>query len=250
MKKTLFIILTILLFISCEKPSDCIKSSGPIKSKVFTGLTFSKLLVNKRINVVLIEGAEHKVEVQTGENLINDIEVTVEGDLLKLSDNTTCNWVRDYGNTIVYITAPNITQINSKTEQNITSEGVLHYPNLHIISTNSNDGYSGVGTGDFYLNIDNESLIVENNDLGRYFITGNTQTLNVLFWENGGIFHGENLYANTINFYHRGSNDLFIRPVNSLNGDIYNVGDVNCYSRPPQENVNVTEHYRGRLIYR
>jgi hypothetical protein len=250
MKKTLFIILTILLFISCEKPSDCIKSSGPIKSKVFTGLTFSKLLVNKRINVVLIEGAEHKVEVQTGENLINDIEVIVEGELLKLSDNTTCNWVRDYGNTIVYITAPNITQINSKTEQNITSEGVLHYPNLHIISTNSNDGYSGVGTGDFYLNIDNESLIVENNDLGRYFVIGNTQTLNVLFWENGGIFHGENLYANTVNFYHRGSNDLFIRPINFLSGNIYNVGDVNCYSRPPQENVNVTEHYRGRLIYR
>lgn len=250
MKKVIFLFWVVLLFNSCEKPYDCVKSSGPIKSKVFTGLTFSKLLVNKRINVVLIEGAEHKVEVQTGENLINDIEVTVEGDLLKLSDNTTCNWVRDYGNTIVYITAPNITQINSKTEQNITSEGVLHYPNLHIISTNSNDGYSGVGTGDFYLNIDNESLIVENNDLGRYFITGNTQTLNVLFWENGGIFHGENLYANTINFYHRGSNDLFIRPVNSLNGDIYNVGDVNCYSRPPQENVNVTEHYRGRLIYR
>jgi hypothetical protein len=91
---------------------------------------------------------------------------------------------------------------------------------------------------------------IENNDLGRYFITGNTETLNVFFWENGGIFHGENLYANTVNFYHRGSNDLFIRPINFLNGNIYNVGDVNCYSRPPQENVNVTEHYRGRLIYR
>lgn len=250
MKKTIFLFLSIMLFISCEKPSDCTKSSGPIKSKVFTGLTFSKLLINKRINVVLIEGAEHKVEVQTGENLINDIEVTVEGDLLKLSDNTTCNWVRDYGNTVVYVTAPNITHINSKTEQNITCEGVLHFPNMYLFSMNDLDGYNGVGTGDFYLNIDNESLTIENNDLGRYFITGNTQTLNVFFWENGGIFHGENLNANTVNFYHRGSNDLFIRPISFLNGNIFNVGDVNCYSRPPQENVNVVEHYRGRLIYR
>ena len=250
MKKIIILFWVVLLFNSCEKPYDCVKSSGPIKSKVFTGLTFSKLLVNKRINVVLIEGAEHKVEVQTGENLINDIEVTVEGDLLKLSDNTTCNWVRDYGNTIVYITAPNITQINSKTEQNISSEGVLHYPNLHIISTNSNDGYSGVGTGDYYLNVDNESVTIENNDLGRFFITGNTNNLYVFFYENGGIFHGENLFANTVYFYHRGSNDLFIRPIQVLRGDIYNVGNVNCYSRPPVENVHVIEHYRGRLIYR
>ncbi len=250
MKKTVLLFLTIILFISCEKPSDCFKSSGPLKSKIFEGLTFSKLLINKRISVVLIEGPEHKVEVQTGENLINDIEVTVEGDLLKLSDNTTCNWVRDYGNTTVYVTAPNITQINSKTEQNITSEGVLHYPNLHVISSNQNDGYSGVGTGDYYLNVDNESVTVENNDLGRFFITGNTNNLFVFFYENGGVFHGENLYANTVFFYHRGSNDLFIRPLQVLTGDIYNVGDVNCYSRPPAENVHVVEHYRGRLIYR
>jgi hypothetical protein len=250
MKKFVFLFLALNLFIGCEKPYDCVKSSGPIQSKIFEGLNFSKLLINKRINVVLIEGPTHKVEVRTGENLINDIEVIVEGDLLKLSDNTSCNWVREYGNTVVYVTAPNITRINSKTEQNVSSEGVLHFPNLHIYSMNELDGYGGVGTGDFYLNLENESLTIENNDVGRYFINGTTQTLNVFFWENGGIFHGENFNANTINFYHRGSNNLFIRPINSLNGNIYNVGDVNCYSRPPQENVNVVEHYRGRLIYR
>lgn len=249
MKKIIFLFWVVLLFNSCEKPYDCVKSSGPTKSKIYEGLTFSKLLVNKRIGVVLIEGPEYKVEVQTGENLINDIEVTLDGDLLKLSDNTTCNWVRDYGNTIVYVTAPNITQINSKTEQNITSQGVLHYPNLQLLAVKDYE-YAGVGTGDFHLNIDNESIIVDNNDLGRFYIQGHTNNLRISFYENGGIFHGENLFANTIYFYHRGSNDLFIRPVEVLSGDIYNVGDVNCYSRPPIENVNVIEHYRGRLIYR
>jgi hypothetical protein len=250
MKKYILLFSIVLLFTHCEKPYDCIKSSGPIKSRVFEGFTFTKLLVNKRIAVVITEGPEYIVEVKTGENLINDIEVIVTGDLLTLSDNTSCNWVRDYGETVVYITAPNITQINSKTEQNISSNGVLHYPNLHLFSTNNIDGYDGVGTGDYYLTVDNGTLIVENNDLGRYFITGNTDILQVSFWENGGVFHGENLYANTVNFYHRGSNDLFIRPTNFLNGDIFNVGDVNCYSRPPAGNVRVIEHYRGSLIYR
>lgn len=250
MKKCILLFSIVLLFTHCEKPYDCIKSSGPIKSKVFGGLTFTKLLVNKRIAVVITEGPDYIVEVKTGENLINDIEVTVTGDLLTLSDNTSCNWVRDYGETVVYITAPNITQINSKTEQNISSNGVLHFPRLHILSTNEIDGYSEVGTGDYHLSIDNDSLRVENNELGRFFISGTTNNLSVKFFESGGVFHGENLYANSINLFHRGSNDMFIHPINFLTGDIYSVGDVNCYSRPPQQNVHVIEHYSGRLIYR
>ena len=250
MKKYLLYCVAVLLFIQCEKPIDCVKSSGPVKSKVFEGLTFTKLLVNKRIAVVITQGDQYKVEVKTGENLINDIEVTLSGDLLTLSDNTSCNWVRDYGETVVYITAPNITDIYSKTEQNITSNGVLTYPSLHLTLLDDNDGFSGTGTGDFHLQVSNDYVFVENNEVGRFFISGTTLILNINFAEGGGVFHGENLYANHIGFYHRGSNDLYIRPILSLEGDIYNVGDVNCYSRLPAENVNVRKHYRGSLIYR
>ena len=250
MKKYLLYCVAVLLFIQCEKPIDCVKSSGPVKSKVFEGLTFTKLLVNKRIAVVITQGDQYKVEVQTGENLINDIEVTLSGDLLTLSDNTSCNWVRDYGETVVYITAPNITDIYSKTEQNITSNGVLTYPSLHLTLLDDNDGFSGTGTGDFHLQVSNDYVFVENNEVGRFFISGTTLILNINFAEGGGVFHGENLYANHIGFYHRSSNDLYIRPILSLEGDIYNVGDVNCYSRLPAENVNVRKHYRGSLIYR
>ena len=250
MKNYLLYFSLLVLFTHCEKPYDCVKSSGPIKSKVYEGLTFTKLLVNKRIQVVITQGDTYKVEVQTGENLINDIEVTLSADLLTLSDNTSCNWVRDYGETVVYITAPNITDIYSKTEQIISSNGTLTYPNLHLVLMDEYDGFSGTGTGDFNLQVDNDRIYAENNEVGRFYITGTTDNLIVKFYENGGVFHGENLYANSINFYHRGSNDMYFRPVNLLDGDIYNVGDVNCYSRPPAENVHVREHYRGSLIYR
>jgi len=250
MKKYLIYIAVFLVFIQCEKPIDCVKSSGPVKSKVYEGLTFTKLLVNKRIAIVITQGDQYKVEVKTGENLINDIEVTLSGDLLTLSDNTSCNWVRDYGETVVYITAPNITDIFSKSEQNITSNGVLTYPSLHLTLLDDNDGFSGTGTGDFHLQVNSDNVFVENNEVGRFYLSGTTNNLQVSFYEGGGVFHGENLHANSIGFYHRGSNDLYIRPILSLNGDIYNVGDVNCYSRPPAENVHVREHYRGSLIYR
>lgn len=64
---------------------------------------FSKIIVNKRIGLVIIQGDDYKVEVKTGENLINDIEVSVVDNKLILEDNTTCNWVRDYGETTVLL---------------------------------------------------------------------------------------------------------------------------------------------------
>lgn len=250
MKRSLLSIFLALLFIHCEKPLDCVKSSGPMKSKLYTGLSFTKVLVNQGVSVVITQGDDYLVEVRSGENLINDIEVTVSGDRLTLSDNTTCNWVRDYGETTVYITAPNLTDIYSKTGLDIRSNGTLTYDSLHLTALDSNDGFSGTGTGDFYLTIANNNLVYENNEMGRCFVSGTTQNLQVSFYEGGGVFHGENLEAYHVGFYHRGSNDMFVKPTHSLSGHLYSLGNVNCYSRPPTENVQVVKHYRGRLIYR
>lgn len=245
--KSFFITLVIFfLFANCEKPSDCIKSSGVLISKTYQGIAFDKILVRKRIAVVITQGEEFKIEVRTGENLINDIEVYVDNNTLILEDKTTCNWVREFGNTVVYVTTPVLTEIICKTEQSISSNGILSFPNLHLFSLNSFGG-SGIGTGDFILNLDCETLVVENNDVSRYFLKGKIKQLNVSFYEGDGIFHGEDLLANKIYFYHRGSNDMFLNPLQSLSGDIYNLGDVHCRTKP--ESIDVKEHYKGKLIF-
>ena len=213
----------------------------------YDGLTFNKIIVNKGIALVITQGPEYHVQVQTGENLINDVEVTVENDLLILEDNTVCNWVRDYGQTVVYVTAPNLTDIYSKTELQIVSKGVLTYNSLRVVSMDSEDGYDGAGTGDFYLLINNENLFVENNNVSQFHIAGQTQNLNVRFYESGGVFYGQELRAETVDFYHRGSNDLYLNPMQSITGNLYNIGNVISVNRPPV--VNVTEHYQGRLIF-
>lgn len=247
MKRIVILILIITFFAACEKPYDCIKPSGSIASKVYEGLSFTKIVVSKRIGVVLTQGEQYRVEVRTGQNLINDIEVTQSGDFLRLSDNTECNWTREFGQTVVYITAPNITEIYSKSEQDIRSNGVLTYPYLQLSLMDENDGFSGVGTGDFILDLDNEFVKIDNNNVGRFYLSGHTQKLQIGFYENAGVLHAENLLADVVNLYHRGSNDMHVRPVNEIHGAIYNVGDVLCYSRPPI--VDVHEYYRGDFIY-
>lgn len=239
----------IFIFIACEKPIDCIKSTGKIISKEINVPSFEKIVVHKGIAVVLKQSPIYKVEVQTGENLINDIEVTVENNILVLQDNTTCNWVRDYGETVVYISAPSIKEIYSRTEKNIVSDGVLTYPSLLISASNRLDGMggTGTGTGDYILQVNNNDLKINTNNVARFTISGQTQNLNINVYEENGIIDTENLLANTINIYHRGSNKIVVHPIAVLNGELYNIGNV--YSKTHPASVNVNAHYQGQLIF-
>ncbi len=246
MKKILALLL-VLLFVGCDKTGDCVKSTGAMAVRNYDGLVFSKIIVNKGIALVIRQGAESKVEVHSGENLIGDIQVTADGGWLVLKDNTDCNWVRDYGQTVVYVTTPELTDIYSKTELSISSPQTLTFPLLHLVSMDSYDTFPGTGTGDFYLNIDNDQTVVDCNTVSRFFISGQTQQLNVSLYASGGIFYGQEFPAAQVNVFHRGSNDIYVHPGVSLSGDIYNIGDVFSVGQPSE--VNVTEHYRGKLIF-
>lgn len=246
MKKIIFLLTVILCFAGCDS-IDCVKSTGPMQSKDFTDLKFTKIRINKGIALVLKQGAETSVKVVSGENLINDIEVNVADSLITFSDNTTCNWVRDYGQTTVYVTAPDITDIFSKTEQNITSDGVLTYNNLHLTAIDSEDGFDGAGTGDFILTVENANLNVESNNVARFYLSGKTTNFHANFYSGNSTLRAENLLSNKVKIFHRGSNDMFLHPLDEISGDIYNVGNVHAVFRPAI--VNVNEHYRGRLFF-
>ena len=247
MKKFVLIAAVFFLFQSCNRPSDCVESAGALTSKQFDFTGFKKIIVYTGIGVVISQGPEYKVEVKTGANLIDNIEVTMAGDMLTLRDNTKCNWVREYGQTVVYITTPNLTEIYSKTEKDIVSDGILTFPNLRVVSMDLYDGYSGTGTGDFNLQVNNDNFTIDTNGISRYTIAGQTTNCAIRVYEAGGIINTQNLISSNVTIYHRGSNDMTVHPVNSITGDIYNIGNVISYTRPPS--ATVVEHYQGRLIY-
>ena len=244
MKKIILLVGLIFISISCSKPGECIEATGSIITKDFTVADFDKIIVHQGISLVITEGLVYKVEVQTGENLMPNIEATVTDGLLTLKNNTTCNWVRDYGNTVVYVTAPNITELHSKTERTITSNGVLTYPILRLISMDLSDG---VGTGDFNIQVSNSQTVIENNNVSRYYISGQTDNLIVGFYNGNGRFEGQNLKAKTVNVFHRGSNDMIVKPTESITGKMVSTGNVILKNNPPI--VDVHQLYHGRVIY-
>jgi hypothetical protein len=241
MKK--YILFAFLLFLSgCGISEDCIKNAGNPVTKEFVISDFDKIRIHAGISLVVKEGQDFKVIIQSGTNIIDNIEVNKEGDFLVIKDNSTCNWTRDFKAAIIYVTAPNISEIHSKTEQDIYSDGTLTFPILRLFALNEAEA----GTGDFYFNINNAQTVIESNHVSNFYISGNTAELLCNFYFGTGKFYGENFICQNIKIFQRGSNDMILKPMQSISGKILNTGNVILKNNPPI--INVEQLFSGHLI--
>ena len=248
MRKFSLLIVLFLALTACEKPSDCFESSGPTITKEVAVQPFKKIKVYRGIEVVITEGSEYKVEIVASSNFIDNVEVRQNGDQLIFKDDVSCNWVRAYGNTKILVTTPTLEEVYSKTDRNISSNGVLTFPYISFVAMDKDgDGESGVGTGDFILNVNNGYLNIANNNVSRFYLSGQTNTANFNFYFGDGRIEAQNLTAQNIIVYHRGSNDMVVNPIQSISGTMNSTGNIILKNVPPI--VQVEELYQGRVIY-
>lgn len=222
---------------------DCFKEAGPIVSYDVEVTEFNFISVGEGLEVIIKEGAEKKVTVETGENLKDDVSVTVANGELVLKKNSSCNWVRDYNNTIVYITTPVLEKVYSYSQFAVKSEGVLSFPNLELQS----GLYGETASGTFNLQVNCQNLIVQDNQSVYCTISGIAENLSVNFYAGDARFEGANLIAKNISIYHRSSNDIIVNPQQQVTGTIYSTGNLVLVNQPPV--VQVGQLYTGTLIY-
>jgi hypothetical protein len=246
MKKLLLILPLLVLFSGCNISEECIRNSGSLRTKDFAATPFNKIYVYPNISLVLKPGTEFSITASAGSNVIDDIAVTIENGALSLRDNSGCNLARQYGNKTVYVTAPQQSEfeIYSNTAQPIKSEGVITHTILRLISM---DYFGGVGTGDFFMEVDNTQLVVQSNNISIFKVKGQTQQMLLHFYDDLSRFEGEDFIAQDIQIFQRSANDMIVHPVQSITGDIYSTGNVLCKTHPAE--VNVVKHYSGSLIY-
>ncbi|OUS00439.1 hypothetical protein A9Q86_10735 [Flavobacteriales bacterium 33_180_T64] len=248
MRKLLYIVFAIVL-VSCngENVPDCFQNSGDIIEKDFDLEVFSEIKVFPRIELVLKEASVQKVTVQTGEYLMNDIEVRVENGKLHLYNNNACNITRDYGITKVFVSAPNITEIRNGSGLPVRSDGVLSYNSLELISEDFNEEDEVNTDGDFILEIDCNNFKVVVNNLSTCYISGEANSVSVRFFSGDARFEGRYLIAQDVDVFHRSSNDMIINAQHSLTGEIRSTGDIIVVNTPVI--VDVEQFYTGQLIF-
>ncbi|SHI78935.1 head GIN domain-containing protein [Aquimarina spongiae] len=248
MKKIGYYIGLVLLLFGCdtEDAPDCFQRTGDIVRQEVEIPDFSRILVNPNVELVIRQGENRAVVIETGDNLINEVTAVVEGDRLVLQDDNDCAFFRDFNQTKIFVTAPNITEIRSATQFDISSDGVLNYPTLRLLSEDFNEN-TGTTTGTFHLNINSDDLIVVGNNITSFFISGRTTNLNVGIFSGTGRFEAAELVADDVQIFHRGTNKVIINPQLSLRGSIRSTGDVIAVNRPSV--VEVEQFFTGELIF-
>jgi hypothetical protein len=230
-----------------EDAGNCFQKTGTIIQQEIVVDAFDKIFINRDIELILKEGVTQKVIIETGENLLNDVEAVVLDGKLTLTDNNICNYVRDYGITKVYITSPNITEIRSSTQYDVSSDGVLTYPSLTVLSEDFNGPNNVFTSGNFKLQIDNSSFKLIFNNLSNCFVSGKTDNLNITFAAGTSRFEGRNLIAQKVKIRNRSSNDMIVNPQQEITGKISGTGDVIAVNKPLV--IEVEEQYKGKLIF-
>ena len=233
--------------VSCNNKDawDCFQTSGAIISQEIEIDPFDRILVNRDIELVIKQGLEYKVEIQTGQNLIDAIEVVVVDNQLQLSDLNSCNLVREYGLSKITVTTPTLKEIRSNTQYLTSSEGVLSFENLTLLSEDYNSDYFSLG--DFNMTINTQSLRVVANNLSLFTISGFTETLSIVLASGTCQFNGAELIAQHVTLFQRSSHDIIVNPQQSLEGEIRSVGNVISVRTPPT--VDVEQYYSGQLLF-
>lgn len=241
-------VIVVVVFFSCsnENAPDCFQNSGAIIEKEFELSPFSKITVFPRVELIIADGPVQQVIVQTGAYLLDDIELRVEDGRLHIYNNNGCNFIRDYGLTKVFVTAPNITEIRNASEGTVSSQTVLNYDNLTLISEDFNQEGALNTNGNFQLEVDCNTLTVNVNNLSSSFVVGATDRLVLRYYSGDARFEGRNLIAQNVDVFQRSSNDMMIHAENSIIGEIRGTGDVILYGMPLV--VDVQQFYTGRLI--
>lgn len=246
MKKLTYIFIFLIFACNSEDANDCFQTSGNSIQQEVEIISFERILVNRGVELIIKEAPDYKVTIETGENLINDVTAEVIGNQLVLTDNNTCNYVRDYATTKIYVETPNLTEIITSSQYDVSSDGILNYDTLTLYSEDFN-GTSEFTTGDFRLTLNSENLKIVSNNLSFFYIDGVVETLFVGFYSGAGRFEGENLIAQNITIYHRGSNDMVVNPQQSLLGELRGTGNLISVNQPPI--VDVERFYIGQLFF-
>ncbi len=237
MIKNVQIIVLLLLFggafLSCDKESKCVKSSGENTIETRTvNANFTEVVLNNKINLIIKQDSTFSLKVEAGANLLPLITTEVSGNLLTIKSDNKCSFLRSYNKAInVYLSTPNITKINYKGQGDILSANTLTFPNFEIQSDKA--------TGSVNLGLYCNSLkLLQHTGPADFTFVG--QAENTYLYSNGnGWFHFENYSSNHVHVNSAGTGDMLVKANTSLLVELSAIGNVYYYGNPT---VTIASH--------
>jgi len=174
-------IFVLFVFPSCIFLGPSLKGNGNVVEETRKTGEFDKIKVSRGMNVYISQGEKTKVVVKADENLLDAIEIRVEGNTLKVTSNQN---IRKAKSKKVFVTTPNISKIRSTAGSNVYSETVIKSKNLDLSSSAGSN---------MKLEVNTEIIEVSTSAGSNIKLEGRTITFN------GKASSGSNLKAEELN---------------------------------------------------
>lgn len=214
------------------KESLPVAGNGQIQDSTFQVEAFNSMTISNGMSVKYQPGEKHEVRIVTDANLIANVYVNVRGDWLTISKDN------DFGQATsieIYVTSPEIREINVHNSGSVSIDSVLHQEALRIGASNS---------GTIHLVAVTQNLRLNASNSGAIFVSGETEDLDASASSSGAIEAGD-LLSQYADVSAEGSSSVKVR-VNDRLVSNCNGGSSVLYSGP--ESLNVKANGRIKPI--
>lgn len=200
MKSIFQIFIILILFNSCKKENwcDCFKGTGKDIEETRILNPFDELLVEDNIEVHVKKGIDYVVKITAGSKVMPLIKTSVENGRLKIYDNNTCDFTRDYKRKVsVLVTVPVLNKITQNGTGNVVMDDEFNCDKLSYYLSNSGNLHINIsanivygsmhGNGDVYVKGKIKSNFIYASGQGFYYAYGANSDEMILTLNTSGI---------------------------------------------------------------
>jgi len=222
----ILLVVCIAFFTSGCGKEGCLKNAGAVKSTVRELDLFREIKLYDKIDVVLTQDSVQMVRVETGDNMLPNIETTVIDSVLTVRDNSSCKWVRNLDEKItVYISTSKLRQIIYHGAGNITSTNTFKADEFTI------DSPEGLGAINLKLDCRQTNILIRMN-AADIILQGKSARTSVYCAVSGSV-NLRDFVSDYVTIDHRSVRDSWVNVVTTLDARILYKGNLYYKGNPP-----------------
>lgn len=257
MKRTFFVILTIMLGLSaCTLIVDCIEGNGIMKSEERTASSFTAIANETSFQVVYLKGSTHSITIEAESNILPYITTDIRGGALEVSTVRGSHCLRYRTKPVITVTAPFISELVNAGSGDILA-GDLEGENVKLVVSGSGDILAGAVSADDASavisgsgNIITDGISVSSfratlSGSGDLTVKGETLSSRHVVSGSGTVFAGD-LQTKTAVVTMSGSGSVYTNVADRLDAVISGSGNIYLHGNPQ---LSVTRTGSGRIIH-
>ena len=239
--RTIITILILACLVSCQRDpsSDCLENYGSVSEERLELPVFIQLDIHDIFNIFLMQDTINELVIKTGDNLQDEIEVTLSEKTLHIYNHSKCRWLRKYDRAELNLRFRNLYGLRVWEPCKVVTLKPITKTYFTIYS------FSKLFEGDIELNNKYFKYGVNYSCTGSTKISGQTRSLTLM---NRGVHHimADSLISSFADITNDSRGDIWAGTTDTLSVHILLSGNVYYRGDPVIMTSEITS--TGRLI--